>query len=52
MQSPLKTGSWVMYAMGIYTLVMSLFWIFLTEVVFVSLEISPPVSAPCLPREM
>ncbi len=25
-----------MYAMGIYTLVMSLFWIFLTEVVFVS----------------
>jgi len=36
MQSSLKTGSWVMYAMGIYTLVMSLFWIFLTEVVFVS----------------
>jgi hypothetical protein len=31
-----RSGSWVMYAMGIYTLVMSLFWIFLTEVIFVS----------------
>ena len=34
--SSVRNGSWVMYAMGIYTLVMSLFWIFLTEVVFVS----------------
>jgi len=34
--SSVRSGSWVMYAMGIYTLVMSLFWIFLTEVVFVS----------------
>jgi hypothetical protein len=34
--SSVRTGSWVMYVMGIYTLVMSLFWIFLTEVVFVS----------------
>jgi len=34
--SSVTSGSWVMYAMGIYTLVMSLFWIFLTEVVFVS----------------
>jgi hypothetical protein len=34
--SSIRSGSWVMYAMGIYTLVMSLFWIFLTEVVFVS----------------
>ena len=37
MQSPsIRKGSWVMYAMCIYTLVMSLFWIFLTDVVFVS----------------
>ena len=36
MQSSLRTGSWVMFAAGIYTLVMSIFWIFLTEVVFVS----------------
>jgi len=37
MQKPsVKTGSRVMYAMGIYALVMSLFWIFLTELVFVS----------------
>ncbi len=34
--SSLRIGSWVMYAMGIYALVMSLFWIFLTEIVFVS----------------
>jgi hypothetical protein len=34
--SSIRSGSWVMYAMGIYTLIMSLFWIFLTEVVFVS----------------
>lgn len=31
-----RTASKVMYAMGIYTLVMSLFWIFLTEVIFMS----------------
>jgi hypothetical protein len=36
MQSSVRTGSWVMFAAGIYTLVMSIFWIFLTEVVFVS----------------
>ena len=36
MESSIRTGSWVMFAVGIYTLVMSLFWIFLTEVVFVS----------------
>jgi hypothetical protein len=34
--SSVRNGSWVMYAMGIYALVMSLFWIFLTEVIFVS----------------
>ena len=34
--SSVRSGSWVMYAMGIYALVMSLFWIFLTEVIFVS----------------
>jgi hypothetical protein len=34
--SSVKTASKVMYAMGIYTVVMSLFWIFLTEVIFVS----------------
>jgi len=34
--SSVRTGSLVMYAMGIYTLVMSLCWIFLTEIVFVS----------------
>lgn len=34
--STVKTAAKVMYAMGVYTLVMSLFWIFLTEVVFVS----------------
>lgn len=34
--SSVRSGSWVMYVMGIYALVMSLFWIFLTEVVFVS----------------
>jgi hypothetical protein len=34
--SSIRNGSWIMYAMGIYTLVMSLFWIFLTEVIFVS----------------
>lgn len=36
MESSIRTGSWVMFAVGIYTLVMSIFWIFLTEVVFVS----------------
>ena len=34
--SSVKIASKVMYAMGIYTLVMSLFWMFLTEVIFVS----------------
>ena len=34
--SSVKTGSKVMYVVGIYTVVMSLFWIFLTEVIFVS----------------
>ena len=34
--SSVKTGTRVMYAMGIYALVMSLFWIFLTELIFVS----------------
>ena len=34
--SSVKIASKVMYAMGIYTLVMSLFWIFLTDVIFVS----------------
>jgi len=34
--SSVKTASKIMYAMGIYTVVMSLFWIFLTEVIFVS----------------
>jgi len=34
--SSVKIGSKVMFAMGMYTLVMSLFWIFLTEVIFVS----------------
>lgn len=29
-------GTRIMYAMGIYALVMSLFWIFLTEIIFVS----------------
>lgn len=36
MESSIRFGSWVMFAVGIYTLVMSIFWIFLTEVVFVS----------------
>lgn len=34
--SSVKIASKVMFAMGMYTLVMSLFWIFLTEVIFVS----------------
>ena len=34
--SSVRSGSWVIYVMGIYTLVMSLLWIFLTEVMFVS----------------
>jgi len=34
--SSFRIGTWVMYAMGIYALVMSLFWIFLTEIIFVS----------------
>ncbi len=34
--SSVKTASKVMFAMGVYALVMSLFWIFLTEVIFVS----------------
>jgi len=34
--SSVKIASKIMYVMGIYTLVMSLFWIFLTEVIFVS----------------
>ena len=34
--SSIRKGSWVMYAMCIYTLVMSLSWILLTDVVFVS----------------
>ena len=35
-KSTVKTAAKVMYVMGVYTFVMSLFWIFLTEVVFVS----------------
>jgi len=34
--SSIKTASTIMFFMGMYTLVMSLCWIFLTEVVFVS----------------
>jgi len=34
--SSIKTASTIMYFMGMYTLVMSICWIFLTEVVFVS----------------
>ena len=34
--SSIRKGSWVMYAMCIYTLVMALSWILLTDVVFVS----------------
>jgi hypothetical protein len=34
--SSVRNGSSVMYVMGIYTVVMSLFWIFLTEIIFVS----------------
>jgi hypothetical protein len=34
--SSIRNGSWVMYAMGIYALVLSLFWIFLTEIIFIS----------------
>jgi len=36
MQSSVKIGSKVMLVMGVYTLVVSLLWIFLTEVAFVS----------------
>lgn len=34
--SSVRNGSRVMYVMGIYTVVMSLFWVFLTEIIFVS----------------
>jgi hypothetical protein len=34
--SSVKIGSRVMYTMGLYALVMSLFWIFLTEMIFMS----------------
>jgi hypothetical protein len=34
--SSVRNGSSVMYVMGIYTVVMSLFWVFLTEIIFVS----------------
>jgi hypothetical protein len=34
--STIKKGSWFMSAMGVYTLVMSVMWVFVTEVVFVS----------------
>jgi len=36
MQTSVKIASTIMMAMGIYALVVSLFWIFLTEVMFVS----------------
>jgi len=35
-KSSVKTASKIMLAMGMYALIMSLFWIFLTEVIFVS----------------
>ncbi len=35
-KSSVRIASKIMYVMGIYTVVMSLFWIFLTEVIFVS----------------
>ena len=35
-ESSVKTASKVMLAMGMYALIMSLFWIFLTELIFVS----------------
>jgi len=34
--SSVRNGSRVMYVMGIYTVIMSLFWVFLTEIIFVS----------------
>ena len=34
--SSVRNGSRIMYVMGIYTVVMSLFWVFLTEIIFVS----------------
>lgn len=34
--STIKKGSWFMSAMGVYALVMSVMWVFVTEVVFVS----------------
>ena len=36
MQTSVKIASTIMMAMGIYALVVSLFWVFLTEVMFVS----------------
>ena len=36
MASSIKTASTIMFFMGMYTLVMSICWIFLTEIVFVS----------------
>jgi len=35
-KSSLRIASTVMFGMGIYVIVMSLFWIFLTEIIFVS----------------
>lgn len=34
--SSIKMASKVMYAMGMYALIMSLFWIFMTELIFMS----------------
>ncbi len=34
--SSVKTGSWFLMAMGIYALITAVFWIFMTEVAFVS----------------
>ena len=35
-KSRIKIGSYVMLFMGMYTLVISILWIFLTEIMFVS----------------
>ena len=36
MSSAIKRGSWFMSAMGVYALVMSVLWVLVTEIVFVS----------------
>ncbi len=36
LKSSLRIASTIMFSMGIYVLAMSLFWIFLTEIIFVS----------------